>query len=68
MSTERKLAVTLVFFTGALASGASLIRMLWMIWANHVGYDPTMDEERQYSLILTLFVSIQLMFLSSSHF
>ncbi|KAF2258878.1 hypothetical protein CC78DRAFT_477090 [Lojkania enalia] len=42
---EKRLAVTLVFFLGVLSSAASLIRMLWMIWAYNVGMDPTFDEE-----------------------
>jgi hypothetical protein len=36
-----------VFILGSLAAAASLIRMLWMIWAFNAGYDPTMDEERK---------------------
>lgn len=34
-----------MFLLGILAAGASLIRMLWQIWAANVGFDPTMDEE-----------------------
>ncbi|KAF2278032.1 uncharacterized protein EI97DRAFT_432117 [Westerdykella ornata] len=40
----KKLAVLGVFLLGILSSGASLVRMLWMIWANHIGMDEAVDE------------------------
>ncbi|KAF2269567.1 hypothetical protein CC78DRAFT_422505, partial [Lojkania enalia] len=45
LSIGKKLAVTAVFLLGILASISSLIRMIWMIWAKNVGFDPTMDGE-----------------------
>lgn len=45
LPASRKLTVLGVFFLGVLAAAASLIRLLWMIWAQHVGFDVTTDEE-----------------------
>jgi hypothetical protein len=43
----RKLAVVGIFLMGVLAAGSSLVRMIWMIWNNSVGYGDQTDEERK---------------------
>jgi hypothetical protein len=43
----RKLAVVGIFLMGALAAGSSLVRMIWMVWNNAVGFGDETDEERK---------------------
>ncbi|KAL1601466.1 hypothetical protein SLS60_006381 [Paraconiothyrium brasiliense] len=51
LPTARKLAVCGIFLMGALAAGSSLVRMIWMIWNNAVGFGDATDEERQETSI-----------------
>ncbi|ORY19203.1 hypothetical protein BCR34DRAFT_582383 [Clohesyomyces aquaticus] len=45
LSTSRKLAVLAVFSLGLVASAASLIRLIWIVWAQHMGFSDSTDEE-----------------------
>ncbi|KAF2248537.1 hypothetical protein BU26DRAFT_605986 [Trematosphaeria pertusa] len=45
LSWGRKLAVTGVFLLGILATWASLVRLIVMVWIRQIGYDPSFDEE-----------------------
>ncbi|KAF2726542.1 hypothetical protein EJ04DRAFT_396744, partial [Polyplosphaeria fusca] len=45
LSTARKLSVLAVFCLGILASAASLIRLIWMVWSMHMGFSDSTDEE-----------------------
>jgi len=43
----QKMAVLSVFMLGALASGASLVRLLGVIWYLKIGFGPEADTERR---------------------
>jgi hypothetical protein len=45
---NKKLGVLFVFMLGCISAVASLIRLLWMNWANNMGMDPTYDEARKF--------------------
>ncbi|KAH7089927.1 hypothetical protein FB567DRAFT_521873 [Paraphoma chrysanthemicola] len=44
LPTAKKLGVLLIFLLGILATVASLIRMIWVIWARAVGFDVSLDQ------------------------
>jgi hypothetical protein len=42
---QRKIAVFSIFMLGALASGASLVRLAWMTWWRKEGFKDEADVE-----------------------
>jgi hypothetical protein len=48
LPTKKKVGVLLMFLLGILALVASLVRMIWVIWARQVGFDPSLDQDREY--------------------
>ncbi|OCL09075.1 hypothetical protein AOQ84DRAFT_376166 [Glonium stellatum] len=52
LPTSRKVGVTAVFLLGIFAAAASLIRMIWVIWARHVGFNPLLDEDLLITTLL----------------
>ncbi|ORY19056.1 hypothetical protein BCR34DRAFT_260972 [Clohesyomyces aquaticus] len=59
----RKLGVMMVFLLGSIAIAASLIRMIWVIWARQIGFDTSFDEDRMLLAFATSSERLHLTFL-----
>ncbi|KAF2728222.1 hypothetical protein EJ04DRAFT_556908 [Polyplosphaeria fusca] len=49
LSFDKKMGVLFVFMLGIVSAVASLIRLMWMVWANNMGIDPSYDEALMYT-------------------